>query len=186
MILMVALLLSAQASSPPASSQPASAPCDYDRKSLDLGFDAFDQDAVGGWRALSAKPGCEKAAADMVRAYRMNYESYSSLLYWHEAQLRASTGDYASAIPLMQKSRGPKDRDKFGWNAYADATIAFLRSDKKALFRARNQLIDLVKPDNVAAERKWPPNLDIVDALIHCFGQPYKIAYGSTCRVPRS
>jgi hypothetical protein len=183
MILTIVLLLaSTQASSSPLSAPPASEQCYYDPKNLTLGLDAFDQDMTGGWRALSMKAGCEEAAADMVRAYRMNYENYIPLLYWHEAQLRASAGDYSAAIPLMLKSRQPVDRDEYGWNAYADATIAFLRNDKKALLKARGQLANLAKPAAVRPERKWPPNLDVVDGLIRCFGKSYKVAYGPTCR----
>ncbi|WP_374293823.1 hypothetical protein [Sphingomonas sp.] len=182
MILMAAVLFSlVQSYSPPSATDL----CVYDPKSLDLGFDAFDQDPAGGWRALSAKPGCESTAADMIRAYRMNQESRIPLLFWHEAQLRASIGDYGSAVGLMERSRQPAKDDRYGWNAYVDATIAFLRGDKSALNRARDQLLQLTKPDAASAEGTWPPNIAVVDALIRCFGQPYKIAYGATCRVPR-
>ncbi|TPG12210.1 hypothetical protein EAH84_10350 [Sphingomonas oligophenolica] len=158
--------------------------CDYDRKLLDLGFDAFDQDLTGGWRALSQKAGCEEAAANMVRAYRLNYENLIPLLFWHEAQLRASIGDYASAIPLIRKSKKPKDHDIFGWNDYADATIAFLTNDRNALENARIRLASVARPSGYPAERKWPPNLNVVDGLTACFGKPYKVAYGPVCRKP--
>ena len=187
MIALIALLLAAgQAATTVPAPPPADDRCKYDPKGLDLGFDAFDQEATAGWRALSLKPGCEEAAANMVRAYRMNAEAYLTLLYWHEAQLRAAVGDYGAAIPLMAKSRGPADRDKFGWNPYVDATIAFLRSDKAALTKARKRLAGLPKPSNLNAGRSWPPNLGVVDGLIRCFGKTYKIAYGPTCRSPTS
>lgn len=183
MIAFVALLLAAgQALTTESALPPASDQCGYDPKVLDLGFDAFDQDAVAGWRTLSMKPGCEEAAANLVRAYRMNSESYLPLLYWHEAQLRAELGHNAAAVTLMKKSRGPADRDRFGWNAYVDATIAFLQNDRRSLTEARNRLAVLPKPNIADPKRSWPPNLGVVEGLIHCFGETYKIAYGPACR----
>lgn len=185
MIALIALLLATeQAATTAPAPPPTNDQCKYDPKGLDLGFDAFDQDATAGWRALSLKPGCEEAAANMVRAYRMNAEAYLPLLYWHEAQLRAAAGDYGAAIPLMDKSREPANRDKFGWNPYVDASIAFLRSDKTALMKARKRLAEIPKPSDLKAGRSWPPNLAVVDGLIRCFGKTYKVAYGPTCRSP--
>lgn len=180
MILLVALLLAAEqvAPAPPTANDQ----CKYEPEDLELGFDAFDQNATAGWRALLMRPGCEEAAANMVRAYRMNAEAHLPLLYWHEAQLRALAGDYTTAIPLMKKSRGPTAQDKFGWNAYVDATIAFLQGDHTALEKARGRLVALPKPSDVDAKRSWPPNLGVVDGLIRCISKSYKVAYGPTCR----
>ncbi|MEH3103597.1 MAG: hypothetical protein PGN12_06790 [Sphingomonas phyllosphaerae] len=179
----LALLLSLpiDASTSSQRATPAAETCSYDREKLALGFDAFDQDMKGGWRALADKPGCGKAAADMIRAYRLNYQERIHLLYWHEAQLRASNGDYAAAIPLMEKSRQPPTQDDFGWNPYVDATIAFLRNDRVALLAARRRLTAVTKPSDLPATEKWPPNLTVIDRLIQCFGVPYQAAYGGTC-----
>lgn len=183
---MITLSLFLLVAQPVANASPSRAPatneCKYDKASLDTGFTAFDQDSGNGWRALSMKPGCEEAAANMIRAYRMNAEARMRLLYWHEGQLRAEVGDYRSAIALMEKSREQPERDRFGWNAYVDATIAFLRNDQRATAEARDRLASLPKPDMFDGRRSWPPNLDVVDGLIKCFGQAYKVAYGSTCR----
>jgi hypothetical protein len=32
------------------------------------------------------------------------------------------------------------------------------------------------------AKVRWPPNLDVVEGLVHCFNKPYRVAYGSECR----
>src|SRR3546814_17902844 len=32
------------------------------------------------------------------------------------------------------------------------------------------------------ARFRWPPNIEVVDALVACFNKPYKEAYGPTCR----
>jgi hypothetical protein len=29
---------------------------------------------------------------------------------------------------------------------------------------------------------RWPMNIDVVEGLLNCFGQPYDVAYGRTCR----
>src|SRR4051794_36183667 len=44
----------------------------YDDRAALLALDqkAFDQDLAGGWRAVAASPGCELAAADLIRDYR--------------------------------------------------------------------------------------------------------------------
>jgi len=170
---------------------PAPDPCQVDRRaSLALGQDAFDQDMNGGWRALAERPGCEGAAADLVRDYRALSEARIHILYWHEGQLRANIGQYPEAIRLMEQSRKPEDR--FGWNPYVDATVAFLRGDRAALVAARDRLAALPRPpgfeDRVMAggfRRTWPLNLMVVDGLVRCFGRPYHEAYGSpACRNP--
>jgi hypothetical protein len=189
---LAALALQAAGPSPASPVPPASDPCHVDRAaaSLALGLDAFDQDMSGGWRALAQQPGCEGAAADLVHAYRANLESHLSILYWHEGQLRANIGQYPEAIRLMAQSR--KAEDRFGWNPYVDATIAFLRGDRAALVAARATLAGLPRPagfrDDVLANGfhiTWPQNLAVVDGLVRCFGRPYREAYGlPECREP--
>jgi hypothetical protein len=156
--------------------------CEYDPHVLDLGFDAFDQDMKGGWRALSDRSGCENKAADIVRDYRRKYQSMMPLLYWHEAQIRASVGENREAITLMQKSYQPGFGDVTGWNQYVDATVAFLRSHKGAFLKARSRLDHLQKPKDWPQDGEWPQNGSVVEGLWKCFGKPYKIAYGIDCR----
>ena len=179
---MLGLFLFLSAASPAVVQPPPSAPrCDYDSSILSLGFDAFDQDMHGGWRALADRPGCGRKAADVVKSYREKYESLMPILYWHEAQLRASSGDYRAAIPLMMKSR-IWDGDLSGWAPYVDATLAFLRRDKAALLKARRRLAAWPKPKDWPADAEWPENFDIVNGLVACFGKSYAIASGKDCR----
>jgi hypothetical protein len=190
------ILLALQAVTPPPAPPvpPAPEPChlDLDRANatLALGLAAFDQDMSGGWRALAQQPGCEGVAADMLYAYRSNLESHLSILYWHEGQLRANIGQIPAAIRLMEQSR--KADDRYGWNPYVDATVAFLRGDRAALVAARAALAALPRPDGFRDEVlanglrvTWPQNLAVVDGLVRCFGRPYREAYGSPeCRAP--
>ena len=158
----------------------------------------FDQNPAEGWRKVDSAPGCHLAAADLIETYRQEHPSHSRNLYWHEGQLRAFAGENEDAIALMENSRAPAMEDLIGWNSYIDATIAFLEKNKQLLLKARNELAntapgkDLPQPKNGFIELPdangqtmklpWPPNLDVVDGLIHCFDKSYKEAYNSSCR----
>lgn len=176
--------------------------CTYDRARL-LGLDEnqFDQDASGGWRALSITPGCTLVAADLLHDYREAHNKNSGLLYWHEAQLRAIAGQYREAVVLMEHSYMPAEADKVAWNAYVDATIAFLRKDKVALEQARVKLAAVRPPpedvdmppivdgymevkfaDGITRKVRWPPNIDVVEGLQKCFDRSYFEAYKEECR----
>jgi hypothetical protein len=55
---------------PPMTLQLSSADCGVRiDKYLEMGFAQFDQ-RPEGWREIAAKPGCETAAAELVRKYR--------------------------------------------------------------------------------------------------------------------
>jgi len=116
-------------------------------------------------------------------------------LVWHEGQLRAELGQTAEAIRLFQRARRPDvllGQSQENWNAYVDATVAFLKGDRAALLSARARLA--ASPIPTITERQSDgslraskpdrqPNLDVVDGLIACFGRPYAEAYGSrNCR----
>lgn len=183
----------------------AASRCAYDKKAL-LALDekSFDQELAnggGGWRAIAHVPGCELAAAGLLAAYRAAHPASSPALAWHEGQLRASAGEYDRAIALLGGARKAPDQDPFGWNDYVDATIAFLRHDKAALLAARKRLAAVAYPAGAglpplkggymefpaqkgqpARRLRWPPNIEVVDALVDCFGKRYSEAYGASCR----
>jgi hypothetical protein len=181
------------------------ADCSYDKDAmLALDESAFDQDlgnGGGGWRALEGKAGCEQATAELIAAYRAAHPDGSTLLAWHEGQVRASLGQDEQAIALFDAARKPAEKDLAGWNLYVDASIAFLRRDRTALQAARDALASVAYPggddapplkdgylefpaaDGQPAMRvRWPPNIDVVDGFLHCFDKPYKDAYRSECR----
>ena len=144
----------------------------------------------GGWRPLAATPGCRAQAADVLRSYRERVQRRIGTLYWHEGQLRAELGETDAAIALLERGRHPTDED--GWNDYVDATIAFLRNDRRRLLAVRDRLAERPKPadwatgvdtkGNPVAAPPWPMNLNVVDRLIACFGRSYREAY--RCEVP--
>ena len=155
----------------------------------------------GGWRAIANRPGCELAAADLLAAYRAAHPEASALLAWHEGQVRATAGQYERAIPLLDQDRKPATQDKAGWNLYVDATLALLRRDKPGLPRARQQLAAVPSPEGAGlpplkdgyfelpttagqppVRMRWPPNIEVVDGLVACYGKPYAEAYSAACR----
>ena len=167
--------------------EPSAFMCIFDRAEL-LALDehSFDQDMNGGWRAVARHEECTEIAADLIREYRETRGSTSTILYWHEGQLRASAGSTDEAIRLFEKSR--KANDPVGWNLYVDASIAFLKRDMPALLAARVALASLPRPEDFdprdaqgnAVVISWPLNLSFVDGFITCFDREYKEAYG--CR----
>ena len=184
---MIALLAIALSAQPVPSTAPDSCVRNRDEL-LALGQQAFDQDLQGGWRAVSARHGCEIAAADLIRDYRAARGLTDTILFWHEGQLRAAAGQTDAAIRLFEQSRKPPS-DRFGWNPYVDATIAFLRGDRAALIAAREALAALPRPADFEPrdpqgrplQISWPMNLQVVDGLIACFGRSYKQAYARNC-----
>lgn len=175
--------------------------CSFDRpRVLALDEDQFDRDVPGSWRELSLRPGCNLAAADLLREYRQSHRLESGLMYWHEAQVRAIAGQYQEAIPLMERARMPVEADRAGWNPYVEATIAFLRKDRTALENARLRLAAVHPPigkdvppvidgfmevemDNGPKQKiRWPPNIDVVEGLENCFDKAYGEAYNNQCR----
>lgn len=157
---------------------------------LALDFMAFDQDMDGGWRTIAENPACVAAAADVIEWYRLHKPELSagmqSSLAWHEGQLRAAAGQTATAIELFKQTFKPAEADFFGWNYYVAATIAFLEQDREALIEQRTKLAALEKPSDFnptdsegnPMDIPWPPNLNVVDSFIQCFGKSYREAYG--------
>lgn len=165
----------------------AGATCHVDRAAeLRLDEQHFDQDLEGGWRALDNR-GCKREAADLIRSYRLaKHRSDERLLFWHEGQVRAMLGETSRAIDLFNRSKAPASEAGFGWNLYVDGTIAFLRNDRATLLGARRALAALPPPptpltltiNGQSVRVPWPPNLNVLDSFLKCFGQPYSKAYG--------
>ncbi|WP_211115134.1 hypothetical protein [Nitrospirillum amazonense] len=128
------------------------------------------------------------AAADLLRDYRaVHPQEPARILYWHEGQLRAMAGDTAGALPLLDQSRDMRDTSRAqAWNAYVDATLAFLRRDLSTLLAARDRLSHVPPPPPESGATmtpsSWPMNMSVVDGLAACFAKPYADAYA--CSAP--
>lgn len=82
--------------------EPGDFMCTFDRaKLLALDEYSFDQDINGGWRAVAQHEQCTEVAADLIREYRETHGLVSTILYWHEGQLRATAGSTDEAIRLF-------------------------------------------------------------------------------------
>jgi hypothetical protein len=168
---------------------PASAPCYYSEKSmLAMSPFKFDQDFENGWPSIADQEGCLEVAADLIQKYYQTQDLSQNALknfVWHEGQIRAELGQYKAAIRLMEQAKKNEDEDDIGWNFYVDATIAFLQADMNTLKLSREKLQQIPIPadlpttdgDGNPYEVVWPPNLNIVDQFIKCFGQDYAVAY---------
>jgi hypothetical protein len=175
--------------------------CAVDRAAmLALTPEQFDQDLQGGWRPMAEKAECQLAAADLIAAYRAQPKAAgNTTMIWHEAQMRAQAGQDAQAVALMRQTYAPAP-DAGGWNPYVDASIALIEKDHPALTTARatlaalpappeaklkNGFFDVTMPNGGVVQVAWPPNLDVVDAFVRCFGQSYRQAYSAqSCRHP--
>lgn len=100
---------------------------------MTLDFQAFDQDMQGGWRYYGNKMQFGTAAS-LIKTYLEQHpeieENKAEIMRWHAGQMYAMAGENELAIPLMESSR--KEEDFMRWNEYLDATVAFLKKDRKA------------------------------------------------------
>ena len=160
------------------------------KKLLDQDLDTFDQAPYGLRSVYTNALSCKLAAAELIEEYRLLHpevskEFNSYLLYWHEGQLRAETGDYESAAKLFEQARMAEDVNeevRVTWNLYVDATKAFVQRDWESLILARRKLATV--PAKYLLGSKFPPNLHVVDGLVRCFERTYADAY-QMCRAPR-
>lgn len=167
--------------------------CSYNRTAmLAMDLDTFDQ-SEKGWRTIGQKSGCEGAAISAIRDYLAAHPNLSSdqknQLLWHEGQLLAVANRYGDSLTVFSSIRETEDSQRL----YQAATIAFLRRDKNALLNVRTKLASLPKPPDFDAAAKafhdstgqtisWPANLDVVDGLMRCFNNSYRVAYSDKCR----
>lgn len=172
-----------------------SLPREDTKRLLALNFEQFDQDLKGGWRAFGDRHGCEARGARLIEAYIKKHQKNIparrvATLNWHLGQMWASAGDSRKAIVAFEATKPEGDDAQ---NFYADATIAYLKRDRKAFDQARAGLAALPPPKNWAKavadyEKRfnmpgpvWPINLDVVDRLGACFDEPYWLAYSGAC-----
>jgi hypothetical protein len=189
-------LIAAAAASALAPQKPYAECVQDPEKYLAMSFQEFDQGVQPvpdgprlewGWREITKQEGCHIAAANLIAQWRERHGAslppfQRSFSAFHEGQLRADGGDYSGAIPLIEEGRVAFS-DAAG-QAYVDAIVAFLRSDRDALVAARDRLLAVPEPPNWPAlqrafkeqagqDMKWPLNIEATEALVRCFGKPY-------------
>jgi hypothetical protein len=166
---------------------------------LSLSQQDFDQDFDGGWRPYGEREACWVATGELIEIYRDHAPGADPdglrMLNWHAGQNFAYAGEQARAIALFEVA---KHNDGGPWDLYADATIAFLRGDRRALEAARDALLAFAPDEEEqAARQRWleenpniqmpegfvtdPPNLPVLDRFLRCWGADYQAAYSGRC-----
>jgi hypothetical protein len=146
------------------------------RDPLDRGYNAFDQKPGRGWRPLAEK-GRFLDAGILIDAYIKKHEDIDESqrvnLNFHAGQMYAYANDAETAIERFGKSTYAEEPPDLPlrWNAYVQATIAFLNKDLKQLKECREEI---AAGPTFQGEKA---NLDVVDRLIDNFGKPYFEAY---------
>lgn len=164
------LLLAAALLSPLSLAQP-SLP-----RELELGYPAFDQQPGQGWRKI-ADEGRYLDAAALIERYLVQprvLEDWQRVnLRFHAAQLYAFAGQNEPALAHLRVAllRDEPPNSPIRWNAYVQATMAFLERDRKKLAELREVIAD--GPRLLGGV----PNLDVVERLLKCFDRPYSVAY---------
>ena len=149
----------------------------------DPGYNAFDQSLGTGWRQL-AENGQFLDAANLIDAYIKEHEGLDESrrvnLNFHAGQMYAFAGDTKAAVERFGRSTYAKEPPELPlrWNAYVQATIAFLNKDLKRLKECREEI---AMGPSFQGEKA---NLDVAERLIAHFNEPYPDAYGAR-RKPR-
>jgi len=150
-----------------------------DKKSpLDLDYNTFDQRPGRGWRQIAEKGDFLDAAMlidEYVEKYKDLGDSQRVNLNFHAGQMFAFANDYRTAIDRLNKSTYAQEPPELPlrWNAYVQATIAFLNKDMARLKECREKIFAGPTFDGEKA------NLEVVDRLIMHFDEPYSRAYGA-------
>lgn len=132
----------------------------------------FDQ-SPDGWRKLMD---CLPESARLLDRYVKKQEYELRGTRWHLAQVKAGLGESQAAAALMRLSLVPDElesRSAFKWNSYALATVAFLEGDKDSFEKLLQEHRNAARAD--AANQT---NLEVLERLRRCWGQPYMRAYG--------
>jgi len=143
---------------------------------LDLDYNTFDQRPGRGWRQVAEKGNFLDAAMlidEYVEKYKDLGESQRVNLNFHAGQMYAFADDYQKAIDRFKRSTYAEEPPDLPlrWNAYVQATIAFLNRDMARLKEYREEILGGPTFDGEKA------NLEVVDRLIKHFEEPYSRAY---------
>jgi hypothetical protein len=143
---------------------------------LELDYNTFDQYPGEGWRKIADK-GNYLEAAELIDAYekqKQGLEDWQKLtLRFHAGQMYAFANMKKLAITRFKTTLYDKEPPNYPirWNAYVNATIAFLEKDKKKLMEFREEI---AKGPMIKGEIA---NLDVVDRFVKYFDEPYSVAY---------
>lgn len=147
-------------------------------ENLELDLEAFERLEGDAWHNLAIQ-GCYAEAGRLIDAYLEREPDLSATeraaLEFQAGQMFAVAGDREIAIDRFEDSRLAEDPsgNRVRWNAYVDATLAFLRHDRAMLERQH----EIIAAGGEGAGET--PHLRAVDVLVDHFGEPYRVAYES-------
>jgi hypothetical protein len=145
-------------------------------KELELSYQDFDQSAGRGWRKIADQrkyleaarliDRYEKEKKGLQEWQRVNLRFHAGQLYAFADKKEQALARFKTALVAKEPADSP-----IRWNAYVQATIAFLERDRKKLAELREEIAKGPKL------RGAVPNLDVVDHLLQYFDEPYSAAY---------
>ena len=139
-------------------------------KILSLSFNEFDQTEGSGFRLLLEQKK-HVAAAELIEDYISRHlpnltERELVSLHFHTGQLYGIACDAGKAVPHLKKAKYQREPSPDGhplyWNAYVDATSAFISGDRRGVIAARERMGEM----NEGFHR-------LVDSFITNFEEPY-------------
>lgn len=135
---------------------------------LSANYEAFDQSMTDGrsWRPIMNK-GCYDTAAFIILKYLNRNPELTAeerrTLNFHAGQVLALGGKDAASVAYFDEARGGDAE----WNAYVEATLAFLTKDRRRFDASRAEYLR-VAPGS--------PRQSVLDALSACFQESYAAA----------
>jgi hypothetical protein len=134
-------------------------------------YAAFDQAAMPhSWRNL-LQQGCTREAVGILEDYRKWDAARLTRdqrleLNFHIGQTLAFGGYDAEALPHFEIARADGAPEE--WNAYVDATVAFLKKDRPRLEEARRRYVSAADHQDIRVK--------LIDGFLQCLDKPYAAA----------
>ena len=137
---------------------------------LGLSFEEFDKTEGSGFRVLLEQKR-QVAAAELIEEYVKRHggnltERERVSLHFHAGQLYGIVGDAGKAVPHLKlalyEGEPTPDGHPLYWNAYVEATSAFIRGDRRGVMEARKRMGAM----NHGFHR-------LVDSFVENFEEPY-------------
>ena len=168
------------------------APAERERL-LSLDFNSFDQSQEDGWRPWGYKE-CDEVVETLIGEYVTRHATtlmprQKAILRFHAGQILSFGGREQDALVYFRQSYEAEDTagTMVDWNAYVDATIAFIEKDRPAVEAALARIMQQAPPEGQFLEifGPKPVNSWVVKGFLDCFDKPYGQAYGECASAAR-
>jgi len=149
----------------------------------------FDQ-SPKGWRKYGDE-GCHTTAATLIERYIAKSNPPKDrvhLLHFHAGQEWAYAEEAEPALRHFKQSYKATEDELVDWNSYVEATVAFFERDREtaeAMRRKLGQQPPLTREIFPGLREDWVgkrPNLPVVEGLLACWNEPYRVAVSAECQ----